>query len=174
MSMRRRPSEKQESLWVATGDLAASPGHPFYERLNKVLAEAEFDRKVEDLCAPFYAEKKGRPSIAPGVYMRMLMIGYFEGIDSERGIAWRCADSLALRRFLGYDLSQDTPDHSSLSRIRTRLDLEDACRALARPFAAMPRALVVFWRIVARFSPRRVAAAFARNRSGDDHSSTGR
>jgi transposase len=124
MSMRRRRSEKQESLWVATGDLAASPGHPFYEKLNKVLAEAEFDRKVEDLCARFYVEKKGRPSIPPGVYMRMLMIGYFEGIDSERGIAWRCADSLALRRFLGYDLSQDTPDHSSLSRIRTRLDLE--------------------------------------------------
>lgn len=124
MSMRRRGSEKQESLWVATGDLAASPGHPFYEKLNKVLAEADFDRKVEDLCAAFYAEKKGRPSIAPGVYMRMLMIGYFEGIDSERGIAWRCADSLALRHFLGYDLSQDTPDHSSLSRIRRRLDLQ--------------------------------------------------
>jgi len=124
MSMRRRGSGKQGSLWVATGELATSPGHPFYEKLNKVLAEADFDRKVEDLCRAFYAEKKGRPSIAPGVYMRMLMIGYFEGIDSERGIAWRCADSLALRRFLSYDLSEDTPDHSSLSRIRTRLDLE--------------------------------------------------
>ena len=124
MSMRRRGSGKQGSLWVATGDLAASPGHPFYEKLNKILAEADFDRKVEDLCSAFYAEKKGRPSIAPGVYMRMLMIGYFEGIDSERGIAWRCADSLGLRRFLGYDLSENTPDHSSLSRIRTRLDLE--------------------------------------------------
>lgn len=124
MSMRKRPVEQQPNLWIPTGELAKSPGHPFYERLNKLLAEAGFDRFVEERCARFYVEGKGRPSIAPGVYMRMLLVGYFEGLDSERGIAWRCADSMSLRSFLGFDLSQSTPEHSSLSRIRTRLDVE--------------------------------------------------
>jgi transposase len=124
MSMRKRPTQHQADLWIATGELARSPGHPFYERLNRLLSEAGFDRFVEERCARFYAEGKGRPSIAPGVYMRMLLVGYFEGLDSERGIAWRCADSMSLRGFLGFDLSQQTPDHSSLSRIRTRLDVE--------------------------------------------------
>lgn len=124
MSMRKRPTQHQADLWIATGELARSPGHPFYERLNRLLSEAGFDRFVEERCARFYAEGKGRPSIAPGVYMRMLLVGYFEGLDSERGIAWRCADSMSLRGFLGFDPSQQTPDHSSLSRIRTRLDVE--------------------------------------------------
>jgi transposase len=123
MSMRRREKEKQPDLWIATTDLVRTPGHPFYERLNAVLAEAQFDDFVEKRCAGFYADK-GRPSIPPGTYMRMLLVGFFEGIDSERGIAWRCADSLSLRGFLGFDMSEATPDHSSLSRIRTRLDVE--------------------------------------------------
>lgn len=124
MSMSKRAKERQPDLWIATGDLARSPGHPFYERLNKLLGEAGFDGFVEERCARFYVSGKGRPSIAPGVYMRMLLVGYFEGLDSERGIAWRCADSMSLRSFLGFDLGQSTPDHSSLSRIRTRLDVE--------------------------------------------------
>ncbi len=124
MSMGNRESERQADLWLATSDLARSPGHPFYERLNAVLGAAEFDSRSEELCQPFYAKGKGRPSVPPGVYFRMLMIGYFEGIDSERGIAWRCADSLALRAFLGLALDESTPDHSSLSRIRNRLDVE--------------------------------------------------
>lgn len=111
-------------MWIATDRLVQGPGHPFYLRLNRVLGEAGFDRFVEGCCAKFYAEGVGRPGIAPGVYFRMLFIGYFEGIDSERGIAWRCADSLGLREFLGYDLTRPTPDHSTLSVIRQRIDLE--------------------------------------------------
>jgi transposase len=124
MAMSKRPTERQEDMWVPTQALARSPGHPFYERLNVLLAEAKFDAFVEATCQPFYAARNGRPSVAPGVYMRMLMIGFFEGLDSERGIAWRCADSLALRRFLGYGLSQETPDHSTLCRTRQRLPAE--------------------------------------------------
>jgi len=124
MSMGRRKRKRQAEMWLSTGAVARSPGHPFYERLNSVLKESSFDPKVEDLCAPFYAAKKGRPSLPPGVYFRMQLIGYFEGLDSERGIAWRCADSLALREFLGFGLGDSTPEHSSLSRIRHRLDIE--------------------------------------------------
>jgi len=124
MSMRPRAKGRQSDLWIATGDLARTPGHPFYDRLNRLLGEAKFDEFVEERCRSFYAEGKGRPSIPPGTYMRMLLVGFFEGLDSERGIAWRCADSLSLRRFLGIDLSENTPDHSSLCRIRQRLDVE--------------------------------------------------
>jgi transposase len=124
MSMRHRKETSQGEFWIATQGLARSPGHPFYERLNAVLSECGFDRQVEGLCESYYSRGQGRPSIPPGVYMRMLMIGFFEGLDSERGIAWRCADSLSLRSFLGFSLSQDTPDHSSLSRIRQRLPQE--------------------------------------------------
>lgn len=124
MAMRQREGDRQPDFWIAASELARSPGHPFYEELNRILHAASFDKFVEERCARFYAEKKGRPSIAPGVYMRMLLVGFFEGIDSERGIAWRCADSLSLRSFLGYEMSQATPDHSSLSRIRQRLDVE--------------------------------------------------
>jgi len=122
MALGRQEGEQQE-MWVATGDIPKSPGHPFYQRLNRILAEAGFDRKVEEWCEPYYA-KAGRPSIPPGTYFRMLLIGYFEGIDSQRGIAWRCKDSLSLKEFLGYPVTESTPDHSSLTYIRKRLPLE--------------------------------------------------
>jgi len=124
MAMGRRAAERQEALWVPAEEIVKGPGSPFYTRLNSILRDAGFDRWVEDRCEPFYADGQGRPGIPPGVYFRMLMIGYFEGIDSERRIAWRCADSLSLRAFLGYDLTEGTPDHSSLSVIRSRIDLE--------------------------------------------------
>jgi transposase len=124
MSMSKRRWERQQNLWINTREMVTSPGHPFYQRLNQLLAEHGFDRFAEKRCQSFYAETRGRPSIPPGVYFRMLLVGYFEGIDSERGIAWRCADSLALRAFLGYELNQPTPEHSSLSVIRNRIDLE--------------------------------------------------
>lgn len=124
MSMSKHRIEHQEELWIDRRELANGPGHPFYGKLNEVLDADGFDEFAESQCAKFYASGKGRPSIAPGVYFRMLLIGYFEGIDSERGIAWRCADSLGLREFLGYELSESTPNHSSLSIIRQRLDLE--------------------------------------------------
>jgi transposase len=123
MSMRQHSEERQTDLWIPASVVAKSPGHPFYRRLNRILRQRGFDRHVEGLCAKFYAEKMGRPGIAPGVYFRMLLVGYFEGLDSERGIAWRCADSLGLREFLGFTLAESTPDHSSLSIIRRRLDL---------------------------------------------------
>ena len=122
MALGRKKTTRQAELWVATEDLKA-PGHPFYEALNGVLAEAGFDAFVEELCEPFYA-KTGRPGIPPGRYFRMLFIGYFEGIDSQRGIAWRCADSLSLQDFLGLSLGEPSPDHSSLTNIRKRLPME--------------------------------------------------
>ena len=121
MSMGRRPQEEQGEFWVPTANLPQSPGHVFYDKLNRFLAAAGFDRHVERLCLPFYAEHIGRDSIPPGVYFRMLLVGYFEGIDSQRGIAWRCSDSLSLRSFLGTPIGEATPDHSSLTRIRQRL-----------------------------------------------------
>lgn len=124
MSMKKRNQRKPADLFVPTHRLPKSPGHPFYEKLNEVLGKEGFDEFVEDLCERFYAGRQGRPSVPPGVYFRMLMIGYFEGLDSERSIAWRVSDSLALREFLGYALDEKTPDHSSLSRIRQRLPLE--------------------------------------------------
>ena len=123
MSLGRRNSESQQDLWIATSRIAEAPGHPFYRELNRRLAGAGFDRSVEELCAPYYADGVGRPGVPPGVYFRMLMVGYFEGLDSQRGIAWRCRDSLSLREFLGYKISEQTPDHSSLTRIRGRLPL---------------------------------------------------
>jgi transposase len=124
MALGTRRSRRQETMWVATASLPRGPGHPFYQRLNQLLAKHGFDAFVEKLCRRFYHDSLGRPGIPPGVYFRMLLIGYFEGLDSERGIAWRCADSLGLRSFLGYALDQRTPDHSSLSVIRHRIDLE--------------------------------------------------
>ena len=121
---KRKP--RQESLFVPADRLAEAPGHPFYHRLNALLDEAGFDRWVEARCQPYYeqAEKRGRKSVPPGVYFRMLFVGYFEGIDSQRGIAWRCADSLGLRRFLGIPLDRPTPDHSTLTYTRRRLPEE--------------------------------------------------
>lgn len=123
MSMGRR-EEKQQSMWHAATELPQSPGHKFYEKLNELLAGANFDRRVESLCSRFYAEAggTGRRSIPPGVYFRMLLVGYFEGIESERGICWRCTDSLSLRSFLGLLPNEAVAEHSSLSRIRNRLD----------------------------------------------------
>lgn len=123
MAMGRREAD-QARMWVATQNLARSPGHAFYDKLNEVLDAGGFDRFVEERCAPYYAEVQGRPSIPPGVYFRMLFIGYFEGLDSQRAIAWRCADSLSLRAFLRIDLSQGTPDHSSMTHTRKRLPEE--------------------------------------------------
>jgi transposase len=122
VSLGKRESEEQGEFWLPTDSLARGPGHVFYDKLNRLLSDQGFDLFVEQLCQPHYG-KGGRPSIPPGVYFRMLMIGYLEGIDSQRGIAWRCEDSLALRRFLGISLSEETPDHSSLTRIRDRLPL---------------------------------------------------
>ena len=116
-----RQSDRQPEFWLATQDLPPAPGHPFYQRLNALLNDAGFDRYVENLCRPYYAEKAGRPSIPPGVYFRMLFVGYFEGLDSQRGIAWRCHDSRSLQTFLGFLPTETTPDHSSLTVIRQRL-----------------------------------------------------
>jgi transposase len=115
---KRRP--KQDELFIAAAQVATGPGHPFYTQLNQVLAEAGFDEFVERLCAPYYKEG-GRPGIPPGVYFRMVLIGYFEGLDSQRGIAWRCADSLGLRAFLGIAITEGTPVHVSMTMIRQRL-----------------------------------------------------
>ena len=121
---KRKP--RQESLFVTTDQLTPSAGHPFYQKLNALLAEADFDRWIERRCAASYEreEKRGQPSLPPGVYFRMLLIGYFEGLDSQRGIAWRCSDSLSLRAFLGIPLQEGTPDHSTLTNTRKRLPQE--------------------------------------------------
>jgi transposase len=123
MSMGRK-EDKQSELFVPHTALRTSAGHPFYQALNGVLARHQFDRFVERLCESHYAPKKGRPSLAPGVYFRCLLLGFFEGIDSERGIAWRAADSMSLRLFLGLTLSEHSPDHSTLSRTRRLLPVE--------------------------------------------------
>ena len=123
MAMGTREDE-QSSLWIATSDLPTSPGHPFYTRLNAVLDADGFDRFVEGQCRAFYAPVMGRPSLAPGRYFRLLLVGYFEGIDSERGIAWRATDSLAVRSFLGLPVHEAPPDHSTIARTRRLIDLE--------------------------------------------------
>ncbi len=123
--MGKRPKARQGSpLWVTTADLPTNAGHPFFEHLNRVLEAAGFDAYVEELCAVFYAARMGRPSLRPGRYFRMLLIGYFEGLSSERGIAWRVADSLSLRSFLDLDVTEASPDHSTLSRTRRLIDVE--------------------------------------------------
>jgi transposase len=124
MAMGRRKRERQDDLWVSTSALPRGGAHPFYDRVNAILNDNDFDAFVESACRKFYADQVGRPSLAPAIYFRLLMIGYFEGIDSERGIAWRLADSLALRRFAGFALTDATPDHSTISRNRRLIDLE--------------------------------------------------
>lgn len=123
MALGRREG-KQESLWVPGQDLPRSMGHPFYTALERVLVAGDFDRFVEDLCAEHYAKRQGRPSIPPGRYFRMLFVGYFEGMTSQRGIAWRCQDSLSIRDFLGLGATERSPDHSSMTVIRKRLPFE--------------------------------------------------
>jgi transposase len=115
--------EQATPMWVSAVDLPKSPGHPFYARLNEVLDRAGFDRFVEKKCAKFYASV-GRPSLRPGRYFRLQLLGYFEGLDSERGMAWRAADSLAVRSFLGLGIDQRGPDHSTISRTRRLIDVE--------------------------------------------------
>jgi transposase len=125
MAMGRRAKQgRQEALWIAHTELPRTVAHPFYEQLNWLLEERGFDDFVERQCAGFYAERMGRPSLLPGRYFRLLLIGYFEGIEGERGIAWRAADSLALRSFLGVGLNEMPPDHSTISRTRRLIDVE--------------------------------------------------
>jgi len=125
MSMGTRQNrQRQEDLWITHNELAQAPAHPFYQRLNELLDSEGFDQFVEEECARFYAVNNGRPSLAPGIYFRLQLLGYFEGIDSERGIAWRAADSLGLRRFLAIGLDESTPDHSTISRTRRLIDVE--------------------------------------------------
>lgn len=119
-----RRKQQQNSMWLSTADLPKSPGHPFYQRVNAILDEAGFDRFVERRCERFYAGNVGRPSLPPGRYFRLFMLGYFEGLDSERAIAWRAADSLAVRSFLGLRLEERGPDHSTISRTRRLIDVE--------------------------------------------------
>jgi transposase len=123
MALGKRKTERQEDLFVMAGRLPRSPGHVFYQKLNRLLAEGGFDSWVEKLCEPHYAAGTGRPGIPPGTYFRMLLVGYLEGLSSQRGIAWRCSDSLSLRDFLGLPLGEESPDHSSLTRVRDRLPL---------------------------------------------------
>jgi transposase len=126
MAMGRRAQQRRQGakLWIAQTELPRTAGHPFYERLNQVLGERGFDEFVEGQCERFYAETMGRPSLTPGRYFRLLLVGYFEGLDGERGIAWRAADWLALRRFLEMELSEQPPDHSTISRTRRLIDVE--------------------------------------------------
>jgi transposase len=119
-----RQGERQTDLMVGWAELPRSPGHAFYDRLQTILIEAGFDRFAEEACAPYYAGRRGRPSLPPGRYFRMHLVGYFEGIDSERGLGWRCADSLSLREFLRLGTTEPVPDHSWLSKTRSRLPLE--------------------------------------------------
>ncbi|MBV8970925.1 MAG: transposase [Sphingomonadaceae bacterium] len=124
MAMGKRERDRQAALWVAATDLPTAASHPFYARLNQLLRQHDFDTFAETQCSSFYAETMGRPGLAPGVYFRLLLVGYFEGIDSERGIAWRAADSLTLRDFLGITLPDAPPDHSTISRTRRLIDLD--------------------------------------------------
>ena len=114
MAMGKRGAEQQQDLFITYDRLPRSPGHVFYQKLNGLLREAGFDSWVETLCERYYASGRGRPSVPPGVYFRMLLVGYFEGIASERGLEWRCADSLSLREFLRLGTTEPVPDHSWL------------------------------------------------------------
>lgn len=123
MSLGRRAQQRQDTFWVATAKLGNGPRNAFYDRLNELLAKSDFDRRLEAAAEPYY-QKTGRKGLPPGVYFRMLFIGYFEDISSQRGIAWRCDDSRSLARFLGYAPGESTPDHSTLSLTRERLPME--------------------------------------------------
>jgi transposase len=123
MAMGKKKRKRQQSMWVLASELPTSPAHPFYARLNAILEEARFDEFVEGRCRRFYSDI-GRPGLAPGRYFRLFLLGYFEGLDSERGIAWRVADSLGVRSFLGLDVNEQGPDHSTISRTRRLIDVE--------------------------------------------------
>ena len=126
----RKGRERQEGFWYRS-EVAEAPGHPFYRKLEEKLKQAGFDEFCERECRGYYADGVGRPSLAPGVYFRLMLIGFFEGLDSERGIAWRVADSLSLRQFLSYGIDESTPDHVTLSRTRRLLDAETTRKYLA-------------------------------------------
>ena len=119
---KRKP--KQQPMFMAASQIVKPASHPFYTKVSEILDKNKVDRRLEYLCKRFYAPTMGRPGLAPGIYFRMLLLGYFEGIDSERGIAWRVADSLSLREFLGFNVTEETPDHSTLSRTRRLLPPE--------------------------------------------------
>src|SRR5271170_3463435 len=121
---RRKKRVRQEGLWTPTAALPVGASHPFYQRLNQILDEKKFDEYVEAICEDFYAGEVGRPGSSPGIYFRLLMVGYFEGIDSERGIAWRASDSLSIRSFVRIALDESVPDHSTISRTRRLMDVE--------------------------------------------------
>lgn len=123
MALGKRRREQQDTFWVTADKLGNGPRNAFYDRLNQLLAEIDFDGKLEKAAEPFY-QKTGRKGLPPGVYFRMIFIGYFEDISSQRGIAWRCDDSRSLARFLGYSPGESTPDHSTLSLTRERLPME--------------------------------------------------
>jgi transposase len=123
MAQGRRKADRQEALWISTARIPTTAANPFYKQLNEILDKHGFDKFVDALTAPFYKDG-GRPGIPVGNYFRMMMIGFFEGIGSERGLAWRVGDSFSLRFFLGLGLTDLTPDHSSLSIIRRRLPSE--------------------------------------------------
>src|SRR5580704_278422 len=121
---RRKKRVRQGGLWTPTASLPVSASHPFYQRLNQILDEKKFDDCVESICEGFYAGEVGRPGLAPGIYFRLLTVGYFEGIDSERGIAWRASDSLSIRSFVRIAIDENVPDHSTISRTRRLIDVE--------------------------------------------------
>ena len=124
MALGKRKQARQAELWVAATELPMTSAHPFYSKLNEVLAKHGFDRFAEEACKEFYAPTMGRPGIPPGNYFRLIMLGFFEGISSERGIAWRVQDSLSLRKFLGISITEKTPDHSTISKTRRLIDTE--------------------------------------------------
>jgi hypothetical protein len=119
------------------------PGAPFrssfYEKLESALEAEGFDREIEELAHPYYARRRGRRSIPPGIYFRMLFVGAIEGIASQRELAWRCGDSLSLRRFLGFGANDPTPDHSTLTLLRRRLPAELHERSIRMILAAARR-----------------------------------
>ena len=177
-----RQKDGQGDLMVIWSEMPRSPGHVFYGRLQPVLIEGGFDAFAEASCRPYYAARMGAPSVPPGRYFRMHLVGYFEGIDSERGLEWRRSDSLSLRAFLRLGSRDRVPDHSWLSRSRTRLPHEvhatvfDWVLVLIRidpcPAPVMTKAciLVSISNVPASFSGREprlrnVSAAFAKSGS---------
>jgi transposase len=138
MAMGKRTS-KQAPMFVAATELPVSPGHPFYAKLNTILDGAGFDRFAEEQCQRFYAPVMGRSSLPPGRYFRLLLVGYFEGLDSERGMAWRAADSLAVRTFVSRDPDTAAPDHSTISRTRRVIDVETLYRGATGHLSALYR-----------------------------------
>jgi transposase len=135
----RKSRERQEGFWYRS-ELVEAPGHPFYRKLEQTLKQAGLDEFCEKECQRFYADRLGRPSLAPGVYFRLMLIGFFEGIDSERGIAWRVADSLSLRYFVGYGMDESTPDHVTLSRTRRLVDSDTHKRVFSWVLEQLARA----------------------------------